>query len=300
MQTTEQKKPVVSTFNEWDPLEEVIVGRLDGAVVPPWHVTVKATMPQRYWDLFRTYGGQHFSEELIQAGQKELEEFVRILEAEGVTVRRPDAIDYRRSYSTPHWESQSGLYGAMPRDVMTIVGDTIIEAAMPWRSRYFEINAYRTLIKEYFQAGARWIPAPKPQLCDELYNYQYEEADKEAPFNSCLTEFEPVFDAAEFTRCGRDIFVQQSQVTNQFGIEWVRRCLGDEYRVHELKFKDQSAMHIDATFVPLAPGKVLIHPDKVDKVPEMFKSWDVLKAPESCIPDSETKPQIIAIKKIQR
>jgi len=285
-QLTQATTPVVNSFNEWDPLEEVIVGRLDGAVVPPWHITIKATMPQRYWDFFRCKGGQLFPEEQVKAGEKDLEELVHILESEGVTVRRPDAINYTVPYATPDWQSPSGLYGAMPRDVMMVIGDKLIEAPMPWRSRYFEINAYRSLIKEYFHHGAQWIPAPKPQLCDELYNYQYQEAGEDEEFNSSLTEFEPVFDAAEFTKCGRDIFVQQSQVTNRFGIEWVRRCLGNEYRIHELKFKDQSAMHIDATFVLLAPGKVLIHPKKVDKIPEMFKSWDVLKAPESCIPDS--------------
>jgi hypothetical protein len=31
----------VNSWNEWDPLEEVIVGRLDGAVVPPYHVSVR-------------------------------------------------------------------------------------------------------------------------------------------------------------------------------------------------------------------------------------------------------------------
>ncbi len=278
--------PVVNSFNEWDSLEEVIVGRLDGAVVPPWHITVKATMPPRYWDFFRTYGGQLFPEEQIKAGEKDLAEFVHILEAEGVTVRRPDAMNYTQSYATPDWQSPSGLYGAMPRDVMMIIGDKMIEAPMPWRSRYFEINAYRSLIKEYFHRGAQWLPAPKPQLWDELYNYQYEEADKDEPFNSSLTEFEPVFDAAEFTKCGRDIFVQRSHVTNRFGIEWVRRCLGSEYRIHELTFKDQSAMHIDATFVLLAPGKVLIHPEKVDKLPEMFKGWDVMRVTEFALPDS--------------
>lgn len=284
-QSTAPTTPVVNSFNEWDLLEEVIVGRLDGAVIPPWHITVKATMPQRYWDVFRTYGGQLFPEELIKAGEKDLEELTHILEAEGVKVRRPDAVNYTAAYGTPDWQSPSGLYGAMPRDVMIVVGDKLIEAPMPWRSRFFEINAYRSLIKEYFHAGAQWLPAPKPELRDELYNYQYEEADKDAPFNSSLTEFEPVFDAAEFSRCGRDIFVQQSQVTNQFGIEWMRRCLGDEYRIHELKFKDQSAMHIDATFVPLAPGKLLIHPYKLDKLPDMFKSWDVVQVKEFALPD---------------
>lgn len=65
------------------------------------------------------------------------------------------------------------------------------------------------------------------------------------------TEFEPVFDAAEFTRIGRDIFVQRSQVTNNFGIEWMQRHLGPEYKIHVLDFQDKNAMHIDGTFIPL-------------------------------------------------
>jgi len=28
--------PVVNTHNEWDPLEEIIVGVVDGAMIPPW------------------------------------------------------------------------------------------------------------------------------------------------------------------------------------------------------------------------------------------------------------------------
>ncbi|SCZ66986.1 MULTISPECIES: hypothetical protein [Photorhabdus] len=45
-------------------------------------------------------------------------------------------------------------------------------------------------------------------------------------------------------------------------------------------------MHIDATFVPMSPGKLLINPKKVLKVPELFKGWDVLHAPEPVIPDN--------------
>lgn len=63
-----------------------------------------------------------------------------------------------------------------------------------------------------------------------------------------------MFDAAEFSRIGKDIFTQRSQVTNQFGIEWMKRHLGKEYNVHVLDFQDKNAMHIDGTFVPLCPG----------------------------------------------
>ena len=63
-----------------------------------------------------------------------------------------------------------GLYAAMPRDILLVVGDEIIEAPMAWRSRFFEYRAYRSLMKEYFQKGARWTTAPKPQMTDELYD----------------------------------------------------------------------------------------------------------------------------------
>ena len=40
-------------------------------------------------------------------------------------------------------------------------------------------------------------------------------------------------------------------------------------------------MHIDTTFVPLAPGKVLVNPEfiDVDRLPPILKCWDVLIAP---------------------
>jgi glycine amidinotransferase len=45
-------------------------------------------------------------------------------------------------------------------------------------------------------------------------------------------------------------------------------------------------MHIDATFMPLAPGRVLVNPERVAKLPEMFDSWDTLYCPRPCMPDS--------------
>ena len=64
----------------------------------------------------------------------------------------------------------SGLFCAMPRDILIVVGEEIIEAPMAWRSRFFEYRAYRSLIKEYFKKGAKWTTAPKPEMKDELYN----------------------------------------------------------------------------------------------------------------------------------
>lgn len=273
---------VVNSFNEWDTLEEVIVGRVDGACIPEWHATIQATMPAKHWDFFKEHGGAYFSDELFRAAAEELDTLVAVLESEGVQVKRPDSVDWALPFATPDFPQTRGVYAAMPRDLLLVVGDEIIEAPMAWRSRYFEPRAYRALIKDYFQQGARWTAAPKPQLTEALYNYDFDIEQGEW----VITEFEPVFDAADFMRCGRDIFGQLSHVTNRFGIEWLQRHLGEEYRVHILDCDDPKAMHIDGSFIPLAPGRLLINPERVKDLPPMFDSWEILTAPLPSISDS--------------
>ncbi|MEU4559446.1 amidinotransferase [Actinoplanes sp. NPDC023936] len=276
--------PAVSSYNEWDPLEEVIVGVMDGAAVPEWDVAVEATMPARSEQLFRNSAGRPWPAEHAAAAVAELEGFANTLTGLGVRVVRPDAVDHRRPFATPNWRSPGGLYSAMPRDLLLVVGDTIIEAPMAWRSRYFEIDAYRGLLTDYFRRGARWISAPKPQLTDDIYDAGY---DTERPYESgryLTTEFEPTFDAADFIRCGTDIFAQRSHVTNQLGIDWVARHIGEEYTVHVIDVTDPSPMHIDASFMPLAPGKLLLNPNRVKSAPAMFDSWDIRYAPDPALP----------------
>ena len=274
----------VNSHNEWDPLEEVIVGVVDGATFPPYHITLEATMPHHQLPVFRENAGKSFPPEQIAMAKQELEEFVHILEGEGVKVRRPVPVDQLQQYGGPGWTS-TGLYDAMPRDVLLVIGNELIECPLAWRSRYYGTAAFRPLLKEYFKNGAKWSSAPKPELKDELYDYQWtDRADGEPP-HFVITKFEPTFDAADFLRCGRDIFAQESNVTNKFGIEWLRRHLGDTYRIHVFEFNDPHAMHIDATLALLAPGKLLINAERVLEVPRVFKGWDVFSAPKPIIPD---------------
>lgn len=282
----------VRSYNEWDPLEEVIVGVLDDAMFPSWNTINKVIVPPGSWNLVEELvgeGGIPYPKEMIEAAQKDLNEFVHILKSEGVIVRRPDIVDYSAPYSTPGWQVSCGFCAANPRDVFLVIGDEIIEAPMVDRNRYFEAWAYRSLLKEYFEAGAKWTAAPKPRLLDAQYhpNYQVPQPDEEMCF--IITEFEPTFDAADFVRCGRDIIGQKSHVTNSLGITWLQRHLGDEYRIHLVETRYRRAMHIDTTLMPLAPGKVLVNPKflDVEKLPKFFKSWDVLIAPEPVYTSSD-------------
>jgi glycine amidinotransferase len=285
-------KPVCS-YNEWDMLEEVIVGIVDQAMFPSWNTINKVTVPSGEWEVIEALlgdGGVPYPPELVELAQANLNEFVSILEEAGVTVRRPDPMLFAAPYSTPSWEVRNGFCAANPRDVFLVIGDEIIEAPMPDRGRYFEAWPYRRLLKEYFHAGARWTAAPKPQLLDDLYDADYQPPSADQPRRFILSEFEPVFDAADFVRCGRDLFGQMSHTTNASGIAWLLRHLGPNYRLHILESRCPQAMHIDSTFIPLAPGKVLVNPVFLDvtALPEVLKDWDVLIAPEPVY--TETNP----------
>ena len=281
--------PVVNAHNEWDPLEEIIVGTVEGALVPPWDVIMEATLHrEELWEFHRRHGGTPWPDDLLRAAEKDVDEFVHILEAEGVMVRRPTPYDFSKPLSTPDFQIRSSCYALMPRDVLLVIGDQIIEAPMGWRSRYHENHAYKELCKEYFLKGARWVSGPRPQLGNRTYKEGFVAPKEGDPMETILTEFEPLFDAADVIRCGRDIFAAKSSCCNRFGIEWLQRHLGDGYRVHEVEVYDTHPMHIDATFYPIAPGKLLINPERVRRVPQIFTQagWDILVCPEPMMPSS--------------
>jgi glycine amidinotransferase len=277
----------VASYNEWDPLEEVIVGEMGGASVPFWDVALDATVPEESREMFLRNAGRPFPAEHVAKASEELNNFAGALARMGITVQRPLPFQ-SRPFATPTWQSPGGLYSAMPRDILLVIGNTIIESPMAWRCRYFEIEAYRPLLMQYFNRGSNWVSAPKPQLLDSLYNPDYDPLKPFASNSYVTTEAEPVFDAADFIRCGRDIFAQRSHVTNRAGIEWVARHIGPGFNVHVLEVTDSAPMHIDASFMPLAPGKLLLNRERVDQLPKMFDSWDVRYAPEPTIPKEHT------------
>lgn len=271
----------VNSHNEWDPLEEVIVGRLEGATIPSAHPVVTCNIPGMTGRAQSLLAGCRYPKIMIEPAQRELDGFVALLQSLGIVVRRPEPVEHKKRFSTPEWSS-CGFCNSCPRDSMLVIGDEIIETPMAWPCRYFETHSYRRILKDYFRHGARWTAAPRPQLTDELFDTEFRLPKKGEPISYILTEFEPVFDAADFFRCGRDLFVTRSNVTNASGIEWLRRHLGDGYRVHEIESRCPNPMHIDTTILPLGPGKILVNPEyiDVDRLPAILKKWDILVAPE--------------------
>jgi glycine amidinotransferase len=291
----------VHSWNEWDPLEEVIVGTPLGAyihtsldnvfgITTPRHLTPDGKNLLASDMLVRAYNRTPYPPNIILPAHQQIENFVHVLEAEGVIVRRPDPYDLGCTVSTPFWSERGGYNFMNPRDLVLVVGDQLIEAPTAVRCRYFETFAFRRLFLEYHRRGARWVSAPKPFLEPPSYELRGVKSEPtDDPRYFMTSEYEPVFDAASFVRCGRDLFVIRDHATNMAGIRWVQQYLGSDFRVHVVGHKARNPMHIDVIFVPLAPGKALVNPEFIDELPDVLKKWDLLPAPKP----NETKLDLI-------
>ncbi|MEU4533151.1 scyllo-inosamine-4-phosphate amidinotransferase [Micromonospora ureilytica] len=261
----------VNVHNEWDPLEEVIVGDAVGARVPTGDKGLHAIRYRDAEGASSIPSGPH-APDVLEKAAEELELLVGCLVDLGIRVRRPSPTDHSRTFGTPDWRSD-GMYNYCPRDILLAVGSSIIETPMSLRSRLYEPFAYKQILVDYMNSGANWVSAPKPALLDDGYNLT-------DPNRFAVLEFEPVFDAANVLKAGRDIIYLVSDTGNRLGAQWLQNFLGSEYRVHPCD-NLYAQTHIDTTIVLLRPGLVLLNPDRVGdhNIPKPLAKWDKIYAP---------------------
>lgn len=264
------------SYDEFTTLREIVVGTARNACVP-------TTRDRSVWlNLFGAMSAEEmriacigrFPEQLLEETEEDLEALVATLADLGVKVHRPSASCHDREFGTPDWRSD-GFYDYCPRDVALVVGSMIVEAPSPMRARYFSTRSLKHIFQEFMLRGSQWISAPKPELKDELYFVDSVGLPR-------LGEVEPVFEAANVLRCGRDIFYQVSSSGNELGLVWLTSLLkitGD-FAVHPLRGIYEFT-HIDSTISILRPGLVLINPDRVSPatLPALFRKWDVVWCP---------------------
>ena len=82
----------VSSYNEWDPLEEVIVGRLEGAVIPSDHPVVTCNIPGMAARAQSLLAGFRYPQIMIEPAQRELDSFVALLQSLGIVIRRHGSV----------------------------------------------------------------------------------------------------------------------------------------------------------------------------------------------------------------
>jgi len=291
-----ENKTIVNSWNEWDPLKHVIVGRADGTCIPAPEPALDAKVPEDS-DMRGQFGPR--TKDTVDKANELLDTFSNMLQKKGIKVDRPTPIDFNQKTSTPDWEAET-MFGCMPpRDVRLTVGKEILSAAMSFRCRFWEYLAYHGLMQRYFDEDPdfRWEQAPRPRLTEDSYKQGYfdeitieERLKRTAELNFVTTEDEPLFDAADVMRIGKDLFCQHGLTTNRRGMEWLQRHFPD-HRVHSVNFPgDPYPIHIDATFVPLRPGLIMNNPKR--KLPETQRKifevngWEIIDA----APPSHTQP----------
>ena len=258
---------LVCSHNDWDPLEEIIVGRADHARIP---TVDRSTMAFSYADRspeeIKPLEGP-YAQNIIAEANEDLDNLAATLSKLGVTVKRPEPLDHSRKFSTPDWES-TGWYSYCPRDLLLPLDGMIIECPSGMRARYFETRIFEKILYEYFQGGTKWIAAPKPRLPDETYTFD----DLQQP---TLKNTEIIFDAPNVLRLGRDLLYQVSNSGNKLGAQWLQTLLGDRYRVHVAEHL-YSYAHLDSTIIPLRPGLVLLNASRVTpkNCPALFRNWE--------------------------
>lgn len=259
----------VCSHNDWDPLEEVIVGSIGKSCVPKLDDSFWSFQGPEYDPSKHNPGPVPAS--LIEETEEDIDGFVSLLESLDVIVRRPESVDYTQTVSTPDWSTE-GLHGLMPRDSILIVGNTVIETPMSCRARHFEGIAWRHILLSHFGSGMRWLSAPKPRLLDGTYIVP------NRPSGPLLNNNEPIFDAANVLRIGRDLFFAVNISGNEKGARWLHDILGSDYKIHLVRVCPD---HIDTTLVPLGPGRILVNSKRIneDNLPSQFKNWDIVYGP---------------------
>ena len=163
---------IVNSWNDWDPLKRVIVGRCDNSVIPPEEPATSEKVPvdsemRGMWGLrpLRT----------VERGNECLENLVKAVEERGVVVDRPTPLQWNQAIGTPDFRNDSMMTCMPPRDILLTVGNEIMASANSFRCRYFEYLAYWPLMKQYFDEDPEflWTQAPRPRLTDASYKHNY-------------------------------------------------------------------------------------------------------------------------------
>ncbi len=292
---------IVNSWNEWDPLERLILGRPDGTQAAAPEPGIYSHMPEGGFPL-GTYG--KFPQEFVDEANEQMDNFVKILNARGITV---DRVELHPIYTgeihgngTPDWSMPNVRGCNCPRDLFMTVGNELIEGAGVLRSRWYEHLSMRPILERYFREDPEflWTAAPKPRMTDDSYvrNYWYDfynvwtddEKRRRMEENSFqLTDVEPMWDAACAMRMGRDIIWYHSVVTNNAGIDWLKRYFAQKgIRVHEVQFGTTSdtyyAFHIDVIICPIRPGLLMHNPERpwvTQEALQLFKQndWEIVE-----------------------
>jgi glycine amidinotransferase/scyllo-inosamine-4-phosphate amidinotransferase 1 len=130
---------MISSYNEWDPLKEVVVGTADFANWPTDDPVFAQESEKTTWTETPVPSGP-VPDWIIDEANEDLDLLAHTLEQLDIVVHRPKPINF---------QDRGGMYNYCPRDRLLIHGSTVIDPAMMYPCRDMESEALEQVI---FQA----------------------------------------------------------------------------------------------------------------------------------------------------
>lgn len=226
------------------------------------------------WEKSKQWRG-YIPEHVRAETEEDLQGLVDALEKLSVTVHRPQALEFSKITVGHDWIAD-GFNAYNPRDSLLVIGDTVIECPMAMRSRQQEVLCYDHIRREAIRDGARWISAPKPRLLDtEIFV-------KDKTLH--IPQDEPIFDAANVLRLGKDLLYLVSNTGNALGGRWLQNVLGKNYTVH-FCHNLYAFAHIDSTITALNEEQFIVNASRVNEtnLPAVLKDKDIIYVTEDMI-----------------
>lgn len=127
---------MIYSYNEWDILKEVVVGRACYANWPSDDPVFSKENEKTTWKDSPVPSGP-VPDWIIDETNEDLDMLALVLEKCGAIVYRPKELNY---------QERGGMYSYCPRDRLLIYGDTIVDPAMMYPCRDMEIEALEEVI----------------------------------------------------------------------------------------------------------------------------------------------------------
>lgn len=259
---------MIKSHNDWDQLEEIIVGTADYATLPTMNKSVQAFSYAEYTlEELKSLEGPH-EQRIRDEANEDLDILSKTLTDLGIKVHRPKSVNHEKKFSSPEWET-TGWYTFCPRDLLLPLDELVLEAASPMRARQYETRAYYDYLYQQVDEGVEWIKAPTPILEDSLYQVN----DLKRP---TVENHEIIWEAPNVVRLGKDLLYQVSNTGTLKGYQWMKNIV--EKRGYKLHLAEGFYFfaHFDSTVIPLRPGLVMLNAERLNEnhYPQIFKDWD--------------------------
>lgn len=140
---------MINSCNEWDPLEEIVVGSASHANWPSDDPVFAQEAEKTTWRETPVPAGA-VPDWIVSEANQDLDALAVALVEQGVTVRRPRPMDFVQRH---------GMYNYCPRDRLLVAGDTVVDCNMMYPCRDQEIEALDRVIDQ----AARVLVMPRDQ-----------------------------------------------------------------------------------------------------------------------------------------